>query len=982
MNGPIPSRDPDPREGPQVRGGDASPAETLPLSETTFRSSQSDDVSASESVELPATMHMAPTILESGATPVEQSAPEESDFALNQEAAGNSSQKDKRPYHGPVAVSMAPDSGARSTAGSRAFWTDSSLGPSAKAPAEIASDRKLVAGYEIVGELGRGGMGVVYKARQLGLNRTVALKMVLSGVHAGGEQLLRFAAEAQAVAHLDHPNIVRIYEVGEQEGIPFFSLEFVPGGTLANKLDSKPMPDRDAASILEVVSRAVDFAHQKGVVHRDLKPGNILLTDDGEPKIADFGLAKRIDVEGEGLQTQSGSIMGSPTYMAPEQAAGDNHLIGPATDVYALGSILYEMISGRPPFLSARVLDILQQVRSHDPVPPSRLQPKVAADLETICLKCLQKEPRKRYESAAALAADLRRFLEGEPILARPVSPFERAWIWCRRNRRIAALLGVVALLMILLAVGSTVAAVVIAHKQAETETQRVLAVSALGVATQKEAEAKAASRRADENARVATGNAKVAEEQSLLAVRTLYNLVRNIQIRIRDEGTQQQLRRDLLENALAGLAKVLDSGTNSSLITRTRIAAAQQMGDIERDFGHTEKALGHYKTSLGFIEAMAKENPDDEVVIWNRAVIDRKLGEVYFELRGDTALAREAFRQALEARRRLTTMTLTAYLRNEGPPPDLVRKVLGEDSIKLSEVALVCGDPVEAWDLLRASLPEVDGKSIETPAEYATAFQSGLPADRVSLAQVRKVAELAFHLGDAATCRSLLSAAAPLLKNPLEEAGLDIDLGDFAMRTGDPRSALETYEKAASIYDAIAKEDSGAALSTTNQSVISYRIGTARLALGDREAALRDYQRSLELRRGLAEGDPNNAFRQGSLLFALARCGERKEAITIAERLRERGPNDPSMQFSIACGLALCADIPDQSVGQSLEKQRKEDRETAIRSLERAVRFGYRDVVAIETDPDLAAIRSEPAFASLLERLRQSSGAGVTSPR
>jgi hypothetical protein len=299
-----------------------------------------------------------------------------------------------------------------------------------------------VAGYEILGELGRGGMGVVYKARHVQLNRLVALKMILAGSHAGETELARFRVEAEAVARLQHPGIVQIYEVGESEGKPFFSLEFVEGGSLSAKLGGVPLPARRAAELVAALAGAVDAAHRKGIVHRDLKPANVLLTADGTPKITDFGLAKRLDAAG---QTATGAVMGTPSYMAPEQAMGKKD-IGPAADVYALGAILYELLMGRPPFLGAEALDTLRQVVSDEPVPPSRSNHRVPHDLETICLKCLHKEPKKRYGSARELAEDLGRWLAGEPIAARPVGQAERLWRWARRHVRLLVSLAAFAL--------------------------------------------------------------------------------------------------------------------------------------------------------------------------------------------------------------------------------------------------------------------------------------------------------------------------------------------------------------------------------------------------------------------------------------------------------------------------------------------------------------------------------------------------------
>ncbi len=277
---------------------------------------------------------------------------------------------------------------------------------------------KVIAGYEILGELGRGGMGVVYKARQPGLNRIVALKMILHADHAGADEKMRFEREAQAIARLEHPNIVQVYAIREHEGKPFFSLEFVTGGALDKKLTVNSLSTSDGASLVETLACGMDAAHQADVIHRDLKPANVLITEDGIPKITDFGLAKNLDEAG---QTQSGAIMGTPSYMAPEQAAGKTQLVGPGADVYALGAILYECLTGKPPFQAPTAMDILLQVISSPPVPPSQVRGGIPRNLETICLKCLEKEPTNRYETAELLAEDLRRYQNGEPITARPV---------------------------------------------------------------------------------------------------------------------------------------------------------------------------------------------------------------------------------------------------------------------------------------------------------------------------------------------------------------------------------------------------------------------------------------------------------------------------------------------------------------------------------------------------------------------------------
>jgi tetratricopeptide (TPR) repeat protein/tRNA A-37 threonylcarbamoyl transferase component Bud32 len=315
------------------------------------------------------------------------------------------------------------------------------LGPAAAAPPSLP-------GYEILGFLDRGGMGDVYKARHVRLKRLVALKMIRGDTHADHERMARFQGEAELVARLRHPNIVQIYEVGEAEGRPFISLEFVDGGSLDRKLARTPLAAAPAARLVETLAQAMEVAHRSRIVHRDLKPSNVLLVGGPDlpveqctPKITDFGLAKQLDADS--AQTQTGAIMGTPSYMAPEQAWGRTREIGPLSDVYALGAILYECLTGRPPFKAASPIETVEQVRNEEPVPPRRLQPKVPRDLETICLKCLDKRPSRRYASAKALADDLNRFLQGDPIHARRVRWWERAAKWARRRPTAAALIGV-----------------------------------------------------------------------------------------------------------------------------------------------------------------------------------------------------------------------------------------------------------------------------------------------------------------------------------------------------------------------------------------------------------------------------------------------------------------------------------------------------------------------------------------------------------
>ena len=310
--------------------------------------------------------------------------------------------------------------------------------------------------YELQREIARGGMGVVYKARQVKLNRPVALKMILAGNLAGEAEIQRFYLEAEAAANLDHPGIVPIFEVGQHEGQHYFSMGFVEGQSLAQRVAEGPLPPREAASLMVQIAEAVQYAHEKEVIHRDLKPGNVLLDAQGHPKVTDFGLAKKL--RSDSALTASGQIMGTPSYMPPEQAEARAD-IGPLADVYSLGAILFCLLTGRPPFQAANVMETLKQVLEQDPPAPRTLNAAIPLDLETIALKCLRKEPHRRYASARELAEDLNRFLADEPIRARQVSASERYWRWARRNPVIAVLGGVLTALLVAVTVASLLAA-------------------------------------------------------------------------------------------------------------------------------------------------------------------------------------------------------------------------------------------------------------------------------------------------------------------------------------------------------------------------------------------------------------------------------------------------------------------------------------------------------------------------------------------
>jgi WD40 repeat protein len=400
---------------------------------------------------------------------------------------------------------------------------------------DVLAGRPCVPGYEVLEELGRGGTGIVYKAVQVGLGRTVALKMLLAGAHADVALLARFRAEGEAVGRLRHPNVVQVYDTGTSDGLPYFALEYVEHGSLEDLLHGTPQPPREAAAFLELLARATAAAHRAGIVHRDLKPGNVLLAHDPNreprpglasfvPKITDFGLAKWAE-QREGL-TRTGMVAGTPAYMAPEQAAGDHKGIGPPTDVWALGAILYELLTGRPPFQGSTTLDTLDLVRNAEPVPPHHLVPPLPRDLETICLKCLEKDPTRRYLGAEALSDDLTRFQRGEPIVARPVGAPARLWKWARRRPSLALLLALTSAALVGGAGVSTYFAVEAGHRAEDARDAERKALDLANERQQALLAAREARRESDRRAADLLFRQGTAQCESGAVARGLYTLL------------------------------------------------------------------------------------------------------------------------------------------------------------------------------------------------------------------------------------------------------------------------------------------------------------------------------------------------------------------------------------------------------------------------------------------------------------------------
>ena len=806
-----------------------------------------------------------------------------------------------------------------------------------------------VSGYEILGELGRGGMGVVYKARQKKLNRLVALKMVLSGGHASPDALARFLVEAQAVAALQHPNIVQIYEVGEHDSLPHFSLEFVDGAPLDRALAGKPQKPVDAARLVETLSRAMHFAHNHSILHRDLKPANVLLTSDGVPKITDFGLAKKL--EGDSGQTKDGSIMGTPSYMAPEQARGELKNLGPSADIYSLGAMLYEMLVGRPPFLGTTPFETILQVIKEEPVPPSRLIGKLPPDVETICLKCLQKEPAKRYATAELLAEDCRRFIAGEPILSRPISPAERAWRWCRRNPRVAGLLATVAGLLVVVTVTSTVSALTIAQERNLKEIQRKDAVDA-------RVAAETARQQADENAKIAT-------KQAGLSLNTMQVLIDKVQTQLDEAPRTQQIKRDLLETAMEGLKKVAKEAEGSTSIETTMLGAHMQMAKMFKQLGDTEDAMNEYEKSLTIARRRAEENPDNDASQSNLVVVLNQVGDMRQELKRDVDAALLCYREALQICETLSAKPpSTAGARS---PSKLLDK-LAEANKNVALTLLKQGKPGESLPLL---------EKVVSLRNELVAMEPDTQAFRRTLAQAHNIlGEVSFLTGDKAAALThydeCITQREKLLANDPEDIDGTFELaescgnyGDVLIRLGDNDGAKTFFDRALTGFHGLMAFDDQKIIFKVMAGLSAYRMGVLARRVGDTADANRHFAESLALREAIAALDPSNDARRMELMLALARCGEHVRAVELAESVRA-GSKDPELLCEVARCYAQCsAGLRDTDASQSVAYA-----DAAIAALSEAIDDGYTDRVAFNTDPDLDPIRDLPGYRALSERI------------
>jgi serine/threonine-protein kinase len=808
--------------------------------------------------------------------------------------------------------------------------------------------------YELLEELGRGGMGVVYKARQKGVNRLVALKMIGTGPWTTPADLQRFRLEAAAIAEMDHPHIVPLYEVGEEEGQPFYSMKWVEGGSLASQIERFRSRPREAVRLLLTVARAVEHAHQHGILHRDLKPGNILIDSHGEPHVTDFGLAKKLEppASNSGIRTVpvaptlSGTALGTPSYMAPEQAR-NARAVTTAADVYSLGAILYEMLTGRPPFRRSTSMETLLDVLEREPESPSKVCKDVDRDLETICLKCLQKEPSNRYPSAAALADDLQRYLNRETIQARPVGRLERFARWCRRQPVVA---GLSAAVVVSVVVGLTL---VLLHWQwaeearGRAEEKSDLAEKESRRAAEEEGKAKQALKRAEEAQQQADRKRRETDAAYRIAHGFMVKYcIELCEVKLKQYPGLLPLRMELLEAGVKYCKSILARNEHNQEWREEIANTYFHIGALQADLARRPESLRAYEEALRRFRDLARDYP-------NSTKIAQQTAETLFNMSSHQgALGNLETKRRSLAEARSIVEKLKKDRPNDRELEQFLSLILNNESGLAGDTQRPDNPPIKAEQVvaMRRKLLAQNPESLDYQYRLAGGlFNLALAYNRLGRGKeglsafeearelleklVRKdpangnfkceLSKTCRHLANSRTANERHAEAAKLYeearellegKPPRTPSNPDLqsdladvysDLGSALFRQQKTAEGMKAYDRASSLFRGLVQEHPGVGQYEVGLAYTHYNLGNAHRRGNKPAEALKCYKQAESRYRALMKRTPEDVtyphFLAGTLnnmadvLQALKRPAEAikafEEGIRLERACLERAP-------------------------------------------------------------------------------------------
>jgi eukaryotic-like serine/threonine-protein kinase len=847
----------------------------------------------------------------------------------------------------------------------------------------------VIGPYKLLQQIGEGGFGVVYMAEQeKPVRRMVALKIIKAGMDTASV-IARFESERQALALMDHPNIAKVFDAGATEsGRPYFVMELVRGVPITDFCDSNHMTAEPRLRLFVDVCHAIQHAHHKGVIHRDIKPSNVLVTlHDGVPvvKVIDFGVAKATvqKLTEKTLFTAFGQMVGTPAYMSPEQAEMSGLDIDTRTDVFALGVLLYELLTGTTPLESKRLreagyAEMQRLIREEEPPRPSnrlsslgdsatvlagnrgldvkRLSRLLAGDLDWMVMKALEKDRTRRYETPGAFAEDVQRYLNREAIVARPPSAIYKFRKFAQRNRAAATTAAVVATVLL---AGSAVS--VWQAVRATRAEQR--AADELGRAIKAEADAKAERDKvaaAEREAVAAQERASEAFKQSRVLMQAFGNLIDEVQRRLGDAPGMQALKLSLLQSSLQSLEKFASGGGDSREFSQSTAAAYLQMGRLFQQLGQGEQAFAQFQKCHEIVASLAAKNPSDEVALANLSATYVVLGEMSLELRRDLPASLDFYQKALRLRKELSERAPSGRL-----DPVKVKQDLAETYTRIGVTYLRLGEPARAAEYfrdaaaIRAELAARDEKNLTFQLDVARSHNAlGEVQFRVHDWRAAKV-----QFGKALAANERVQLAEPANpRNGWELANTLGNFGLFALRTGDLAEAEKHLMRAQELMAELAVLDPKNAMYRRYLALANYRCGTLARRQGDKSAADRWNLECLRIREELASADAKSERRQMELLLIRARTGGHREMADGAAKILAKPDVDREVLVELAqCYSQATASVPDDPA------LRRRYLDQSLDLLRRARTLGYKDLVVLETDPDLDAVRGEPGFRALL---------------